>query len=148
MNECLWFHAMEIGHALGTLKTPAHGMGSSIIGKGFGTMQHCGQENTVTTTTLDNKPAKEPSRKLGLGFMKTYGSVSPMHAILHSYNRAEFSTLDTANVTHSYTPTNKCVHASPQLGKLTVLQGDFMSRAPVWAYHFIDSMTSVEERYL
>lgn len=49
VNESLWFHAMEIGHALGTLKTPAHGMGGSVIGEGFSTMQHCGQESTVTT---------------------------------------------------------------------------------------------------
>lgn len=59
VNESLWFHAMEIGHALGTLKTPAHGMGSSVIGEGFSTMQHCGQESTVTTTTTDNKPTVE-----------------------------------------------------------------------------------------
>lgn len=59
MNESLWFHAMEIGHALGTLKTPAHGMGSSVIREGFSTMQHCGQESTVTTTTTDNKRPEE-----------------------------------------------------------------------------------------
>lgn len=60
VNESLWFHAMEIGNALGTLKTPAHGMGSSVIGEGFSTMQHCGQESTVTTTTTtDNKPPEE-----------------------------------------------------------------------------------------
>lgn len=67
VNESLWFHAMEIGHALGTLKTPAHGMGGSVIGEGFSTMQNCGQENTVTntTTTDDRPPAAEPSRKPG-----------------------------------------------------------------------------------
>lgn len=50
VNESLWFHAMEIGHALGALKTPAHGMGGSVIGEGFSTMQHCGRESTVTNT--------------------------------------------------------------------------------------------------
>lgn len=55
VNESLWFHAMEIGHALGTLKTPAHGMGGSVIGEGFSTMQHCEQKNTVTKNNTDNR---------------------------------------------------------------------------------------------
>lgn len=50
MNESLWFHAMKIGHSLGALKTPAHGMGGSVIREGFGTMQHCERESTVTNT--------------------------------------------------------------------------------------------------
>lgn len=41
-------------------------MGSSVIGEGFSTMQHCGQENTVTTTAKDNKCPDEPGRKQAL----------------------------------------------------------------------------------
>lgn len=40
VNESLWFHAVEIGHTLGTLKTPAHGMGSSIIWEGLSSVKH------------------------------------------------------------------------------------------------------------
>lgn len=55
VNESLWFHAMEIGDPLGTLKTPAHGMGSSVIGEGFSTMQHCGQRTQSLPQTPQNK---------------------------------------------------------------------------------------------
>lgn len=59
VNESLWFHAMEIGHALGALKTPAHGMGGSVIRKGFSTMQHCGRESTVTNTDTQTHTATQ-----------------------------------------------------------------------------------------
>ena len=72
VNESLWFHAMEVGHALGTLKTPAHGMGSSVIGEGFSTMQHCGQESTVTTTTTHNEPEGKQQNIMTLSDTHTY----------------------------------------------------------------------------
>lgn len=51
VNERLWFHAVEVGHTLGTLKTPAHGMGSSVIREGLSSMKHWGQRSTVRTHT-------------------------------------------------------------------------------------------------
>lgn len=39
-------------------------------------MQHCGQENTVTTTTKDNKPADKPKRMQGL--VVIYDNVMPV----------------------------------------------------------------------
>lgn len=70
VNESLWFHAMEVGHTLGTLKTPAHGMGSSVKGEGLSTMQHCGQENTVTTTNRQNT-SRGTRQKAWLGHCQT-----------------------------------------------------------------------------
>lgn len=55
VNESLWFHAMEIGDPLGTLKTPAHGMGGSVTGEGFSTMQHCGQRTQSLPQRVPNK---------------------------------------------------------------------------------------------
>lgn len=49
VNESLWLHAMEVGHTLGTLETPAHGVGSCVRGQRFSSVQHWGQNNTVTT---------------------------------------------------------------------------------------------------
>lgn len=43
VNESLWLHAMEVGHTLGTLETPAHGMGSCVRGQRFSSVQHWGQ---------------------------------------------------------------------------------------------------------
>jgi hypothetical protein len=55
VNESLWFHAMEIGDPLGTLKTPAHGMGGSVTWERFSTMQNCGQRTVSLPQRAPNK---------------------------------------------------------------------------------------------
>lgn len=58
VNESLWFHAVEIGHTLGTLKTPAHGMGSCVIREGLSSVKHWGtkehsQSQSRSKNTID-----------------------------------------------------------------------------------------------
>ena len=43
VDEGLGFHGVQIGHALGTLQTPAHGVRRRVLRQGLRTVQHCEQ---------------------------------------------------------------------------------------------------------
>lgn len=48
VNQGFWLHGVQVGHALGALQTPAHGVGCGVVGLRVSTVQDFTQRHRMS----------------------------------------------------------------------------------------------------